>query len=173
MKLPNYKACICEGAAESAIIDILLEHELLIFPREEMIEEKVIRCRSAKRFEQKYLRKDYVNKISIIRILDSRKENFNLSKAYKNKVDVINVITAPEIEMLIIFSKDEYTRFKKSGKKPSDFCKEDLQMSQVKSYNFVKEYFSDPVVLVMAIKRYHEMSKIRKGEYTLQDLLKS
>ena len=139
MKLAKYKACICEGAAESAIIDILLEHELLIFPREEMIEEKVIRCRSAKRFEQKYLRKDYVNKISIIRILDSRKENFNLSKAYKNKVDVINVITAPEIEMLIIFSKDEYTRFKKSGKKPSDFCKEDLQMSQVKSYNFVKE----------------------------------
>ena len=173
MKLAKYKACICEGAAESAIIDILLEHELLIFPREEMIEEKVIRCRSAKRFEQKYLRKDYVNKISIIRILDSRKENFNLSKAYKNKVDVINVITAPEIEMLIIFSKDEYTRFKKSGKKPSDFCKEDLQMSQVKSYNFVKEYFSDPVVLDMAIKRYHEMSKIRKGEYTLQDLLKS
>ena len=115
MKLAKYKACICEGAAESAIIDILLEHELLIFPREEMIEEKVIRCRSAKRFEQKYLRKDYVNKISIIRILDSRKENFNLSKAYKNKVDVINVITAPEIEMLIIFSKDEYTRFKKSG----------------------------------------------------------
>ncbi len=45
MELANYKACICEGAAESAIIDILLNHGLLIFDREELIEEEVIRCR--------------------------------------------------------------------------------------------------------------------------------
>lgn len=172
MELAKYKACICEGAAENAIMDILLEHKLLIFIREEMIEEKVIRCRDAKRFEQKYLRKGYEDKVSIIRILDSRRENFKLSKAYENKVDVINVVTAPEIEMLIIFNEDKYKEFKKSGKKPSDFCKEDLKMPQVKSYDFVKEYFNDPDILVKSIKRYHEMSKIRKSEYTLLDLLK-
>lgn len=74
--------------------------------------------------------------------------------------------------MLIIFNEDKYKEFKKSGKKPSDFCRENLKMSGVKSKDFVKEYFSDPSVLVAAIKRYHEMSKIRKGEYTLLDLLK-
>jgi len=47
-----------------------------------------------------------MDKISVIRILDSRRENFKLSKAYEHKVDVINVITAPEIEMLIIFNED-------------------------------------------------------------------
>ena len=52
--------------------------------------------------EEKYLRKGFLEKISVIRILDSRRENFKLSKAYEQKVDVINVITAPEIEMLII-----------------------------------------------------------------------
>ena len=36
----------------------------------------------------------------------------------------------------------------------------------------MKDYFSDPAVLLEAIKKYHEMSKIRKGEYTLLDLLK-
>ena len=137
MELAKYKACICEGSAENAIMDILLDNDLLIFTREEMLEEEVIRCRDGKRFEEKYLRKGFLEKISVIRILDSRRENFN-----------------------------------KSGKKPSDFCKEDLKMTSVKSYRFVKDYFSDPDILLAAIKKYHEISKIRKGEYTLLDLLK-
>lgn len=172
MELAKYKACICEGAAENAIIDILLDYNLLIFTREEMLEEEVIRCRDGKHFEEKYLRKGFLDKISVIRILDSQRENFKLSKAYKYKVDVINVITALEIEMLIIFNEDKYREFKKSGKKPSDFCRENLKMTSVKSYRFVKNYFSDPEILLSAIKKYHEMSKIRKGEYTLLDLLK-
>lgn len=172
MELANYKACICEGAAESAIIDILLNHGLLIFDREELIEEEVIRCREGKKFEEKYLRKGFKDKISVIRILDSRRENFKISKAYASKVDVINVVTAPEIEMLIILNEDKYKDFKKSGKKPSIFCKEDLKMAEVKSYDFVKNYFSNPIVLVTEIKKYHEVSKVPKGEYTLLDLLR-
>lgn len=109
MELAKYKACICEGSAENAIMDILLDHGLLIFNRE---------------------------------------------------------------EMLIIFNENKYKEFKKSGKKPSSFCKEDLKMPEVKSYDFVKRYFSNPTVLVAAIKKYQEMSKVQKGEYTLLDLLR-
>ena len=100
MELARYKACICEGSAENAIMDILLDHNLLIFSREEMVEEEIIRCREGKKFEEKYLRKGFMDKISVIRILDSRRENFKLSKAYASKVDVINVITF----FLILFS---------------------------------------------------------------------
>ena len=139
MELANYKACICEGSAENAIIDILLDYDLMIFKREEMIEEEVLRCREGKKFEQKYLRKGFKDKISVIRILDSRHENFKLSKAYADKVDVIN---------------------------------EDLKMAEVKSYDFVKNYFRDPMVLVTAIRKYHEMSRVPRGEYTLLDLLR-
>lgn len=85
MKLAKYKACICEGAAESAIMDILLDYGLLIFSREEMLEEEVIRCREGKKFEEKYLRKGFKDKISVIRILDSRRENFKLSKCNRGK----------------------------------------------------------------------------------------
>ena len=172
MELVEYKACICEGSAENAIMDILLDHELLIFSREEMIEEEVIRCREGKKFEEKYLRKGFMNKISVIRILDSRREEFRISKAYEKKVDVINVITAPEIEMLIIHSEGAYERFKRSGKKPSEFCKSDLRMHNVKSYDFVKDYFSNPLTLVNAIKEYRRTANIPKGEYSLSDLLK-
>ena len=80
-------------------------------------------------------------------------------------MDVINVITAPEIEMLIIFNENKYKEFRKSGKKPSSFCKEDLKMAEVKSYDFVKEYFSDPRVLVAAIKKYHEIRRLDNQPY--------
>jgi hypothetical protein len=172
MELAKYKACICEGAAEAAIMDILVDNDLLIFTRSEMLDESVIRCRSAKRFEERYLRKGFDNQISIIRILDSHREEFRLSKAYQRKIDVINVVTAPEIEMLIIHSEGAYEKFKKSGKKPSDFCKTDLRMGCVKSYDFVKGYFSNPETLIQAIKEYHRVANIQKGEHTLFDLLK-
>ena len=141
MELSKYKACICEGAAESAIIDILVDNGLLIFSRSEMIDESVIRCRSAKRFEERYLRKGFDNQISVVRILDSRREEFRLSKAYAHKIDVINVITAPEIEMLIILNEGAYERFKRSGKKPSDFCKIDLRMHDVANFFDITDVF--------------------------------
>ena len=104
----NYVACIAEGAAETAIIDILLDHHLLIFDREEVLDEQVLRCRSVSVFESRYLRNGFSGKITVYRILDSRRENFRLSKAYEHKVDVINVVTAPEIEMLIILNENRY-----------------------------------------------------------------
>lgn len=172
MELAKYKACICEGAAENAILDILLDAELLLFSRDEMLEERVIRCRGGKQFEQKYLRKGFAEKISVIRILDSRREKFKISKVYEHKIDIINVITAPEIEMLIILAENQYKEFKKSGKKPSDFCRENLRMPDVKSYKYVLDYFADSSILVEAIKEYHRIAKIPRGEYTLLDLLK-
>lgn len=96
-----------------------------------------------------------------------------MSKAYQTKVDVINVVTAPEIEMLIIFSENKYIEYKKSGKKPSDFCKQDMKMHKnIKTRGFVEEYFSDPGRLVHAIEDYARVSKVQKGEITLKDLLK-
>ena len=169
MELAKYKACICEGSAEEAIIDILVDNDLLIFNREEMLEERVIRCRSAKRFEERYLRKGFDEQISVIRILDSRREEFRLSKAYEQKIDVVNVITAPEIEMLIIHAEGAYDQFKRSGKKPSEFCKTNLRMHDVKSYDFVKQYFSNPQLLVKAIKEYRRTANIPKGECSLSD----
>lgn len=148
MVLSKYKACICEGSAEEAIISILLENNLLIFTKEELLENEILRCRSAKKFEERYLRKNFDGKISVIRILDSRKENFKLSKAYERKIDVINVVTAPEIEILVIFNENKYEEFKKSKSKPSDFCKTKLKMHNVKNFEFVTNYFSDVNLLL-------------------------
>ena len=58
------------------------------------------------------------------KILDSRREEFRLSKAYEQKIDVVNVITAPEIEMLIIHAEGAYDQFKRSGKNQANFVKQ-------------------------------------------------
>ncbi len=141
-------ACVCEGGAETIIMDILLDNDLLIFNREQMIEKGVLPRTSVKEFERRYLRMAYDQKILILRVIDSRVEEFNLSKAYRCQVEVINIITAPEIEMLMIASKKKYDDYCRSGvKKPSDYCKTVLGIKNVKSPAFIKNYFSDPVFL--------------------------
>lgn len=113
-------------------------------------------------------------KLHTDRILDSRRENFKISKAYQHKVEVVNVITAPEIEMLIICNEGKYQDFeKKKGMSPSEYCKSILKMKNVKSVSFVKEYFSDISVLEKSLHEYKRLSKVRKSEKTIYDLLRS
>ena len=91
MKLAKYVACICEGAAESAIIDIFVDNELLVF------------------------------------------------------------------------NEGKYKQFNGLKLSPSDFCKTILHMSNVKSYDFVSNYFSNPNILVNSIIEYHKNKNILKG----------
>lgn len=172
MENDNIIACICEGSAEQAIMDILLNHDVLKFQKDKLLDEKIIRARSGAEFEKNYLRKHFKSNITVYRILDSRKENFKLGTLYKDKVDVINVITAPEIEMLIIHNENKYDAFKKSRKKPSDYCKQDLKIKKVKSYKFIEQYFSDVDVLMEAIQIHKKKAATVKGEVRLADLLK-
>ena len=166
-------ACICEGGAETVIMNILLDNDLLIFNREQLIDENVLPRTSVKEFEKRYLRREFDQKILILRIIDSRGEEFNLSKAYRCQVDVINVITAPEIEMLVIVSKDRYKDFCKSGiKKPSDYCKSILKIKNIKSPVFLEYYFADHNYLVKSIKEYNRIHKQKSNEASLYDLLK-
>ncbi len=175
IELSPIVACVCEGGAETAIINMLVERNLLIFSREQMLDEDVIRCRSGKEFENRYLRKGFESKITVLRILDSHSEKFKLNLAYKDKVDVIKVVTAPEIEMLIILAEGKYKDYIKKQRimKPSIYCKQVLKMKgNIKSQKFVTDYFSDINILINVIKEYKSVKKLDKSEIYLADLLK-
>ena len=81
MEFSKYIACICEGGAESAIVNLLLDNDKLKFTRDDMLEGEVLRTRGAKQFEEQYLRRGFTEQITVLRLLDSRRENFTLSKA--------------------------------------------------------------------------------------------
>ncbi|MBO4911329.1 MAG: hypothetical protein J5504_01270 [Butyrivibrio sp.] len=173
MSSSSFIACICEGGAETAIMDILLDNDLLIFRREQLIEERVLPRTSVKEFERRYLRMAFDQKIIILRVIDSRGEEFNLSRAYRCQVEIINVITAPEIEMLIIASQRKYNEYMRSGiKKPSDYCKNVLGIKNVKSPAYIRDYFSDPKYLIESIKEYNRIHKQKNNEASLYDLIK-
>ena len=167
-------ACICEGGAETVIMDILLDNNRLIFGREQLLEERVLPRTAAKEFERRYLRMAFEQKILILRVIDSRREKFNLSPLYRCQVEVIDVITAPEIEMLIIASKKKYDAYLRSGvKKPSEYCKSVLGLKEVKRPAFLRKYFADPDYLVDSIREYHRIHKQKDNEASLYDLLKT
>lgn len=67
MVLTKYVACICEGAAEKAIMEILLDADKLIFKRDDLLEGELLRCRSGKNFEEQYLRKGFTERITVLR----------------------------------------------------------------------------------------------------------
>ena len=151
----KYSAIICEGAAEEAIIEILLENHCIFIENDDyLINNGPIKTRGAKEFCDKYMGKDYGSKIDLFRIIDSKNEK----------------------ELLIIVSEEKNEDFNRSGhSKPSDYCKQKLKLSNVKSYDFVKEYFSDIDKLLYAIKKVHSIkkSKIPNKYRTLYDLLKN
>lgn len=170
MSSRNLIACLCEGAMEKAIIEVLLDNNKLIFEREQLLEEEVLRCRSAKNFERDHLNKTTNEKITVYRILDSKKENFKLSGPYVKRVDVINIITTPEIEMLVIHAEGKYDDYSRKGMKPSDYVKQHLKLGNIKSYASAKHYFANADQLVFAIQQYKQKSAVKTN--TLSDLLK-
>lgn len=168
-------ACLCEGSAEQAVMDLLLDSDSLIFSRDRLIEERPIRVRNARNFEDRYLRYDFGEPITVLRILDSRHENFILRKAYRHQVGrIYDIITAPEIEILIIISEGQYDAFTNKYKnqlKPSEYCKQNLRLGrEVKQYHSVIDYFQDTEKLKKAIRKYAQYQK--QEEYCLKDLLK-
>ena len=108
MNLSKYVACICEGSAERAIIKLLLDENRLIFTWDNLLDGEILRCRNAKKFEEQHLRKGFTGTITVLRILDSRREKFKLSKAYASKIDVVNVITSAKLNVKIAYSLEKW-----------------------------------------------------------------
>ena len=74
--------------------------------------------------------------------------------------------------MLIIFHEGKFNEFKKSKKKPSEFCKGNLGYRHVKSEEFIRDFFADVNNLIASIIEYKRKTQNRNEEYALADLLK-
>ncbi|CUW06581.1 hypothetical protein PL111_1919 [Leuconostoc inhae] len=171
-------ALLAEGAAEQAILDVLLDNDKLIYNREELLNEEILRERSATRFQRRYLGLSFSKKIKIYRILDSKGEQFKLGKAYQQNIsNIINLYTTPEIEILFVILHHDYNNYTKKQKtklKPSIYVKQkysDLQ--HVKNYHDVYRFWnSQPDQLVIVLKEYACLS-VHDVEQTIASLLRN
>jgi len=165
-----YSAIIVEGTAERIIMQRLLQANYLIISNTELLGRKILHTRNAKLFAKQYLSHSFEEKVQLYRILDSKKEVFKLPKAYEQKVQVINVLTTPEIEMLLICSEGLLSTFKQiNGKKPSNFMKDKLHLN-VKTTTFNEHYWSADKI-VKAVIDYHRTSAT-KNEFGIYNLLR-
>lgn len=168
--------CFYEGNAEKAILDILLDNDLLWFSRDQLVPDPkpLLRC-SVEKVQTRYLRTDYGEEgVTIIRVIDSSNEEFKLKAAYQRQVkEVLTILTKPEIEILVIINEGKHKDFWRSKiKKPSDYCKQVLGLKNVKTEKFIHDYFDEPQKLVDAIREYDRLHRKEKGELSLSALLK-
>lgn len=159
----------CEGTAEKVTVDILLEADALVFPEADVVD--VTRLRKASDIQDNYLNLDYDWPVCIVRVLDSRKERFKLGNLYAGRFPVVSYVTHPEIEVLPIIREGAWRRWHGGRMKPSDFCKQELGMREVKREGFLRDYW-DADSLTAAAREYRRLSKIPKGELCLADLIR-
>lgn len=174
---------IPEGSAEKVIMKKLFYNNKLVFKNGDSYEgDKLIRAfsrtRQGEKFAREELQMDYgKSHINILRILDCKKEKFALPKVYDERIEsgeirIFNILTRPEIEILIIINEGHYEKFtnKKGNIKPSTYCKRELGMKEVKTEEFVSGYFEDIDILINSIQKYKKLHS-QKDEYCLFDLL--
>lgn len=169
-----YVLCICEGRAEEDLINYLLENDLLIFKRQDLLFEKITRTRAVKKIQEEFLSLYFEKPVIIIRIVDSKNEKFKLDAVYEDRYEdkVFNIITRPEIEILIVIKNGDYGRYSrkhKSKNKPSEFCQAEYGIKNIKSKGrFICE-FEDVEQILDAIKTYKSLTNYK--ELSLSDLL--
>lgn len=171
--------CSCEGNAEEAIIDLLLEHNKLCFNREDLVCGKCTQLRKGIDIAQEYLRQEFERGVAILRIQDREKDKFKLPRPYCS-IPVIDVVTKPEIEILHIIAENceqdfEHCKRLKKNLKPSEYCKgyfskqNTARIKIVKSKEFVESMYANNIdKLIDAIRRYRGD---KQEAYCLRDLL--
>lgn len=163
--------CICEGSAEMAILDLLLGWDLLVFNKNSLLNREVLdgRYRNPKKLEDDFLNRFYKDmlELNLYICIDSKKvasNGYKLSKEYqKIKTNLRYAISSPEIEIIYIISVDKYdeytNKYKNRKFKPSQYVKNILKKADIKSYDFIKEHFSNKEYLLDTLKKYDKYCK--------------
>lgn len=170
-------ACICEGPSEKVLVELLLNKKKLVFESHQLLDDKVLTgtVRGAAKFQDTYLTLDYgCQKLIVIKIED-KKSKFTFPTIYARKIsEIYYVITAPEIEMLMIHSLDMYNQYQKvkSKKKPSVFLAEQLKKpaSKIKSREFIENFY-EQYDLIAALYAHKEKAPKQKDCHFFADLL--
>lgn len=182
----HYVLFSVEGGYEGIVIDKLVNAEALVIPQNFIVKDRMTykpytRMRNAKDIAEQYLNENYqtenADKLLIARIIDSKTPKFNLPKKYQDNAIVRNFITSPEIEMLTIYKENAYKNWLNHSNanrqlKPSEFCKQELKLSKIKSPSFLEEYWDNTSDLIKCIRKYAQNHQRQaSNNFFLADLL--
>ena len=174
---------MCEGPNELAIINILLENDLLVYTEDDLLGAVPYFARQidSSPVVHSALTEYPYNDVAIIRVGDKQTEELRIPEYFREKISggICKYCNLPELEVLLIISEglwNEYIKVK-SKEKPKQFAKKNIKFNRQKydnSSSFYYSYYGDsPEKLVAAIKEYKQKhSSHKKDELYLADLLK-
>ena len=132
-------ACFYEGTSEKAILDMLVDAHMLVFERDQLVNEtfqsmQTISQKNIEVFSETILRQvDPQDKMDIIVVADSKIVP-RFSSLYQDRVgEIYIVLTKPEIEMLMIYHEGWNKEFQKvkSSTKPKEFVTQKLKKKKI------------------------------------------
>lgn len=175
---------MCEGTDELAVINILLDNDMLKISKDDLIGLQPYHARQIDKsvVVQTQIRMCTDKDIKILRIGDKQSDVLRIPREFRYKfsnVAIEKYCTLPELEILLIISEDLISNFEKvkSKEKASIFAKKNIQYNRNK-YNkgikFYEEYFeSRPELLAELLRKYKQINGAHKNdELYLCDLLK-
>ncbi len=181
-RLSEYSYCfiVCEGTNEEAAVNWILENNSFAIDQSK-VNMDYCRARTKSSSEEMIAditTYDYDGKVAILYVHDSKNEKWHgiISKSCAKELkdhnfEVIDVITAPEIE-IICFILDEklYKKWNKATKKkPSDFLRENTRCKNIKQKGAFRTFFASFDDFVCACKKYKQNHN--SNFYTLFDLI--
>lgn len=164
---------MCEGPNERQIIDILLDNNLLIFGRDDLLGLVPYHARQINASGQirATLNMYTGNDVIILRIGDKQNEELRIPVVYKHKIqNVRKVCTKPELEVLLIIAEGMWREYHKVKSKMSakEFAKAHIRLGTQRYNNstvFYREYFGNYVdKLVYCIKEYRRLHKTHRAD---------
>lgn len=172
---------MCEGPNELEIVRILLENDMLLFTKDDLLNLVPYHARQISNSAAvKTALNLYSGEVDVLRIGDKLNETLKIPKEYKGKIKSIEkYCTKPELEMLLIISENQTSEFEKVKLKtsPKVYSKEHIIYNRVRYNNstiFYRNYYGQRIdLLVAAIKQYKKLKgKHQKDEKYLADLLR-
>jgi len=173
---------MCEGQNEEALLNLLLDANVLKFTRDDLIGRRPYPIRQLSNPTIKTELKHYGSPVIIYRVGDKQKDKLIIPEEIKNIVSanqIFKYCTKPELEMLLILNESleyEYEKVK-SEQSPKTFAKRNIRFNG-KKYNqsceFLMSYYGGEKIanLIANIKRYSKYKKHEKDELYLANLLK-
>ena len=169
---------LCEGPNEMKIIDLLLEHDKLIFNKEDLVGLVPYHARQLSAPILTPVLSIYTGKFDVYRIGDKQNDVLKIPKALKHRVNsVTKYCTKPELEILLLLNERLYNNYLRNGNnKPKQYAKKHVIYNRQRYDNssyFYEEYYGNRIDnLVDNIRKYKMVKEHEKDEMYLADLLK-
>ena len=173
----NKLLVLCEGPNEKKIVELLLRENRLKFNDEDLIG---LVPYHARQFDSPVVQSAlnmYQGHFDVYRIGDKQADKLKIPGFLKQRIgSIYKICTKPELEILLIINENLVHNWQRSGKRPKDFAKKEIQFQRQRydnSSQFYEAYYGKRIdLLIENLKEYKRTKRHEKDELFLADFIR-